>query len=213
MSSVSASNDERITIACLDFEGVLIPEVWIGVAKKTGIEGLKLTTRDIVDYDELMRHRLAILEENNLTLTDIQEVIDTLDPLEGAGDFLDWLRERCEVIILSDTFREFAAPLIAKLKYPTLFCHSLQIGENQKILNYRLRQSDQKRKAVKALTGLNFRIIAMGDSYNDISMLEEAHSGIFFRPTEKITKEYPQFPVFHSYEPLQQHLCEVEGLR
>ncbi len=211
MAQNSAENDSRMVVTCLDFEGVLIPEIWIGLAEKTGIEGLKLTTRDIKDYDELMQHRLKILDENNLTLTDIEQVVDTLDPLPGALEFLTWLRERSEVIILSDTFREFVTPLLKKLQHPTIFCHSLTLGENRRIANYNLRQQDQKRKAVQALHGLNFRVVSSGDSYNDLSMLEEADSGIFFRPTKKITEEYPHFPVTHEYEELKKQLVEKEG--
>ncbi|MGK5093162.1 bifunctional phosphoserine phosphatase/homoserine phosphotransferase ThrH [Deltaproteobacteria bacterium TL4] len=201
------------TLTCLDFEGVLIPEIWLGLAEKTGIEELRLTTRDIVDYNELMRHRLKMLDKHQLTLKDIHEVVETLNPLEGALEFLTWLRQRTEVIILSDTFREFVSPLLAKLQYPTIFCHSLILGENQKIVNYQLRQEDQKRKAVLALKSLNFHILASGDSYNDVSMLKEADTGIFFCPAEKITKEYPQFPVARSYEELKAHLCRLGGVR
>ncbi|MBF0238199.1 MAG: bifunctional phosphoserine phosphatase/homoserine phosphotransferase ThrH [SAR324 cluster bacterium] len=200
------------TVTCLDFEGVLIPEIWVGLARRTGIEQLKLTTRDIVDYDELMRLRLKVLDEHNLTLKDIHEVVKTMDPLEGALDFLTWLRQRTEVIILSDTFREFVAPLLAKLGYPTIFCHSLILDDNLKIINYQLRQKDQKRHAVKALKGLNYQVVASGDSYNDLSMLEEAHAGIFFQPTEKITREYPQYPVTRNYEELKARLSEAAGL-
>lgn len=200
-----------MTIACLDLEGVLIPEIWINVAEKTGIPELKLTTRDIADYDELMQKRLSILNQHGLTLKNFQEVVADMNPLEGAFEFLMWLKSQIEVIILSDTFREFAMPLIAKLQYPTIFCHSLLIDEQNRIQEYKLRQPDQKRKAVIALKNLNFRIIAIGDSYNDLSMLEEANAGIFFRPTEKITQEYPHFPVTRTYETLKQHLCEQEG--
>ncbi len=206
--------NDQMTIACLDLEGVLIPEIWIGLAEKTGIEELKLTTRDIADYDELMSKRLGILDQNGLTLKDIHGVVASLDPLEGARDFLEWLQNQVEVIILSDTFREFAMPLIAKLGNPTMFCHSLSIDyETYKIKSYTLRQKDQKRKAVIALKSLNFRVLSMGDSYNDLSMLEEADAGIFFRPTKKITEEYPDFPVTQTYEELQKHLCSVHGFR
>ncbi|MBF0288139.1 MAG: bifunctional phosphoserine phosphatase/homoserine phosphotransferase ThrH [SAR324 cluster bacterium] len=200
-----------MTIACLDLEGVLIPEVWINVAEKTGIPELKLTTRDIADYDELMQKRLSILDQHGLTLKNFQDVVAGMNPLEGAFEFLTWLKKQVEVIILSDTFREFAMPLIAQLQYPTIFCHSLVIDEQYRIQNYKLRQPDQKRKAVIALKNLNFRIIAIGDSYNDLSMLQESDSGIFFRPTEKITKEYPDFPVTRTYDALKQYLCEHEG--
>ena len=206
------STAPQLTLTCLDFEGVLIPEIWVGLAKRTGIEELKLTTRDIANYDQLMQHRLKVLDQYHLTLRDIHKVVEAMDPLEGAGSFLTWLRQRCEVIILSDTFREFVAPLLAKLQHPTIFCHSLILDENQRIVHYQLRQPDQKRKAVQALKNLNFRIQAVGDSYNDISMLQEANAGIFFRPTEKITKEYPQFPVTTTYEDLKRHLGKLGNL-
>ena len=206
--------NEQMTIACLDLEGVLIPEIWINLAEKTGIEALKLTTRDIADYDELMGKRLEVLDEHGLTLKDFQEVVATMDPLEGARDFLEWLQDQVEVIILSDTFREFAMPLIAKLGNPTMFCHSLSVDyETYRIKDYVLRQNDQKRKAVIALKGLNFRVLSMGDSYNDLSMLEEADSGIFFKPTKKIMEEFPQFPVTEDYEELKCHLCSAHGFR
>ncbi len=206
--------NEQMTIACLDLEGVLIPEIWINLAEKTGIEALKLTTRDIADYDELMGKRLEVLDEHGLTLKDFQEVVATMDPLEGARDFLEWLQDQVEVIILSDTFREFAMPLIAKLGNPTMFCHSLSVDyETYRIKDYVLRQNDQKRKAVIALKGLNFRVLSMGDSYNDLSMLEEADSGIFFKPTKKIIEEFPQFPVTENYEELKCHLCSAHGFR
>lgn len=206
--------NDQMTIACLDLEGVLIPEIWINLAEKTGIAELKLTTRDIADYDELMGKRLGILDRNGLTLKDIQEVVASMDPLDGAGDFLKWLQNQVEVIILSDTFREFAMPLIAKLGNPTMFCHSLSVDyETYQIKDYVLRQDDQKRKAVIALKSLNFRVISMGDSYNDLSMLEEAHSGIFFKPTKRITEEYPDYPVVQNYEDLKSHLCSHHGFR
>jgi len=204
----------KMTIACLDLEGVLIPEIWINLAEKTGIDDLKLTTRDIADYDELMGKRLEILDQHGLTLKDFQEVVATMDPLDGAREFLEWLQEQVEVIILSDTFREFAMPLISKLGNPTMFCHSLAVDYNTyRIENYVLRQHDQKRKAVIALKGLNFRVLSMGDSYNDLSMLEEADAGIFYRPTKRITEEYPQFPVAQNYEELKKLLCSTHGFR
>ncbi len=203
--------NEKMTVACLDLEGVLIPEIWIGLADKTGIEALRLTTRDIADYDELMTKRLEVLDENGLSLKDFQEVVASMDPLEGAYDFLKWLQNQCEVIILSDTFRDFAMPLIAKLGNPTMFCHSLEIDESGRIRNYILRQPDQKRKAVIALKSLNFRVLSMGDSYNDLSMLEEADSGIFFKPTKKITQEYPNYPVTQDYDELRAHLRSEHG--
>lgn len=203
--------NDHMTITCLDLEGVLIPEIWIGLAEKTGIEELKLTTRDISDYDELMKNRLRILNEHGLTLKDIDEVTASMSPLEGALDFLNWLKEHSEVIILSDTFREFAKPLMAQLQNPTLFCHNLQINGQNQIEDYRLRQKDQKRKAVFALKSLNYRVIAIGDSYNDLNMMQEADSGIFFRPAPKVILEYPHFPAFDTYDGLKQQLSQNEG--
>jgi phosphoserine/homoserine phosphotransferase len=169
-------------LTCLDLEGVLVPEIWINVAQKTGIGELSLTTRDIPDYDVLMKRRLGILDRHKLTLQDIQDVIATMAPLEGAGEFLGWLRERCQVIILSDTFYEFALPLMKQLAYPTLFCNRLEVDDRGRIVDYHLRQPDQKRQSVIALKSLRFRIIAAGDSYNDTGMLAEADAGILFRP-------------------------------
>jgi phosphoserine/homoserine phosphotransferase len=190
-------------LACLDLEGVLVPEIWIAFAEQTGIEKLRLTTRDIPDYDELMRGRLKILDEHNLKLADIQEVIKKIKPLDGAYDFLGWLKSEFQVIILSDTFYQFAGPLMAQLDYPTLFCHELVVDEEGRIANYRLRQADGKTKAVAALQSLNFQAVAAGDSYNDTGMLKQADAGIFFRPPESITKEFPQFPVTHKYEEMK----------
>jgi phosphoserine/homoserine phosphotransferase len=190
-------------IACLDLEGVLIPEVWINVAERTGIEALRVTTRDIPDYDVLMKQRLALLEQHDLRLTDIQTVIDGMGPLEGAVEFLDWLRERFQVVILSDTFYEFAAPLMRQLGWPTLLCHNLEVDSEGRVRNYRLRQNDPKRRAVQALHGLNFRVIATGDSYNDTTMLAEADAGILFRPPQNVIDEFPQFPVARSFDDLR----------
>ncbi len=190
-------------IICLDLEGVLVPEVWINFAEFTGIEQLRLTTRDVSDYDELMRGRLAILGEHKLGLPQIQQVIAKMEPLEGARAFLDRLRQRYQVIILSDTYYEFAAPLIAKLGSPTLFCHSLQVAEDGAITDYCLRQPDSKRKAVQALHTLNFRIIAVGDSYNDTSMLSEADAGILFRAPANVIREFPDFSHAERYDELE----------
>ena len=203
----------RPVLACLDLEGVLVPEIWINVAKKTGISELRLTTRDIADYDLLMKRRLAILDQHGLTLPDIQAVMATMEPLEGASEFLAWLRERCQVIILSDTFYEFAQPLMQRLAYPTLFCNRLEVDQKGRIVNYHLRQPDQKRRSVIALKGLQFLVIAAGDSYNDTSMLAEADSGIFFRPPDAISKEFPQFPVTQTYAELKEALRKAGGLR
>ncbi len=203
----------RPVIACLDLEGVLVPEIWINVAEKTGIQELRLTTRDISDYDVLMKRRLAILDQHTLRLSDIQKVIASMAPLEGAGNFLNWLRERCQVIILSDTFSEFAQPLMKQLGYPTLFCNRLEVDRTGKITNYHLRQTDQKRQSVLALKGLNFFVVAAGDSYNDTSMLKEADAGIFFRPPETITKDFPQFPVTRTYSELKDAFRKATGIK
>jgi phosphoserine/homoserine phosphotransferase len=200
-------------LACLDLEGVLVPEIWISVAQKTGISELRLTTRDISDYDLLMKRRLAILDQHRLTLRDIQSVIAAMVPLEGAGEFLGWLRERCQVIILSDTFSEFALPLMRQLAYPTIFCNRLEVDESGRIVNYHLRQPDQKRQSVLALKSLRFRVVAAGDSYNDISMMAAADAGIFFRPPAAISKEFPQFPVTQTYEELKRQFCLAGELR
>ncbi|MGF1612557.1 MAG: bifunctional phosphoserine phosphatase/homoserine phosphotransferase ThrH [Gammaproteobacteria bacterium] len=191
-------------VACLDLEGVLVPEIWIGVAQRTGIAALRATTRDVPDYDALMRQRLAHLDRHGLGIADIQAVIETLDPLPGAALFLDWLRARFQVVILSDTFYEFATPLMRKLGWPTLFCNHLDVGEGGKIINYRLRQVDQKRQAVKALRALNFRTIAAGDSYNDTNMMAEADAAMFFCPPSDIAEKFPQYPVVHSYQEMRE---------
>ena len=190
-------------IACLDLEGVLVPEIWISFAERTGIEELRLTTRDVPDYDALMTRRLSILAENDLGLSDIQEVIGGMTPLPGAREFLDWLRERAQVVILSDTFYQFASPLMRQLGWPTLLCHRLEIGESGRVANYRLRQKDGKRQAVRAFHQLNFRVVAAGDSYNDTTMLSEADAGILFRPPENVVEEFPQFPVARDYDELR----------
>ena len=186
-------------IACLDLEGVLLPEIWIKFSEKSGIDELKLTTRDIPNYSKLMQTRLQILQAHNLKINDIQDVINTLEPLEGAKEFLFWLKSEFQVIILSDTFYEFSGPLMKQLDYPTLFCHQLIIDSKGSIVDFRLRQEDQKTKAVKALQGLNFKVISAGDSYNDIGMLKQADAGILFCPPESVIKEFPIFPVAHSY--------------
>jgi phosphoserine / homoserine phosphotransferase len=190
-------------IVCSDLEGVFIPEIWINVAEKTGIPELRLTTRDISDYDVLMRKRLKILKENHLKLSDIQAVIDTMDPLEGAQEFLDWLRSITQVIVVSDTFKEFAGPMMKKLGMPTLFCHSLTVDAGGMIASYDLRQQRAKEKTTLALKSLNYQIIAMGDSYNDIAMLKAADKGILFRPPENVVREFPEFPVTHDYNTLK----------
>lgn len=190
-------------IACLDLEGVLIPEIWIKFAEKTGIEALKATTRDIADYDELMTMRLAELAKAGLGIKEIQEVISTLTPLDGAAEFLDWLRERFQVVILSDTFYEFAGPFMKQLGYPTLMCHKLTIDDNGKVVDYNLRQANPKRQAIAAFKTLYYRTIATGDSYNDTTMLAEADAGILFSAPKKVIDEFPQFPAVHTYEELK----------
>ncbi len=190
-------------IACLDLEGVLVPEIWIAFAEKTGIDELKATTRDIPDYDELMQQRLRLLDQHGLGLREIEEVIATLAPLPGASDFVDWLRERFQVVILSDTFYEFSQPLMRQLGFPTLFCHRLETDENGRVINYHLRQKDPKRQSVKAFHQLNYRCIAAGDSYNDTTMLSEADAGILFHAPDNVIAEFPQFPAVHTYEDLR----------
>ena len=196
-------------VACLDLEGVLVPEIWIAFAEKTGIEKLRLTTRDIPDYNELMRGRLEILNQNNLLLSDIQEVIKGIAPLEGAKEFLSWLESEFQVIILSDTFNHFAGPLMAQLDYPTLFCHDLIINQTGKIDDFKLRIPDAKTKAVKAFQGLNLKVIAAGDSYNDTGMLKQAEAGILFRAPDNVIEEFPQFPVTKTYEEFKQTFIET----
>ena len=198
-------------LACLDLEGVLIPEIWIGVADRTGIDDLRATTRDIPDYDVLMRQRLRILDEHGIGIDQFQEVIGEMAPLGGAKDFLDWLKERFQVLILSDTFYEFAAPLMRLLDFPTLFCHKLGIEKSGRIADYHLRQPDQKRKAVQAFHQLNFQVIAAGDSYNDTTMLSEADRGILYRPPQNVIDEFPQFPVTTNYEELKAAFLEAQS--
>ncbi|WP_461480814.1 bifunctional phosphoserine phosphatase/homoserine phosphotransferase ThrH [Porticoccus sp.] len=196
-------------IACLDLEGVLIPEIWIAFAEKTGIEALKRTTRDEPDYDVLMRYRLDILDKHGLGLKEIQEVISTLSPLEGAREFVDWLRERFQVVILSDTFYEFALPLMRQLGYPTLLCHKLETDGDGRVVNYRLRQANPKRQAVVGFKSMYYRTIATGDSYNDTTMLAEADAGILFHAPQNVIDEFPQFPAVHTYEDLKQEFIRA----
>ena len=196
-------------LACLDLEGVLLPEIWIAFAEKKGLEQLKLTTREIPDYDELMQGRLKILNDNNLKLIDIQNVIKTLSPLAGAIDFLAWLKSEFQVIILSDTFYQFVGPLMKSLDYPTLFCNDLIVNSKGDITGYQLRQKDGKTKAVSALKKLNFKVIAAGDSYNDTGMLQEADAGILFCPPDNVIKEFPQFPVSRNYEEFKKTLLDM----
>ena len=200
-------------IVCLDLEGVLVPEIWVNFAIKTGIEELKVTTREMPDYDALMTRRLKILDQHGFTLADIQAVIDAMGPLEGAAEFVAWLRERTQVIILSDTFYEFALPLMRQLGYPTIFCNQLEIGPNGRIVNYKLRQPNQKKHAVAALKNLNFRVMAAGDAYNDTAMLGEAHAGFFFCPPDHLPKEFPQFPVTKTYAELQARFAQAGNFK
>ena len=193
------------SIVTLDLEGVLVPEIWIAVAEKTGIQELRLTTRDIPNYDTLMTGRLRILDKHRLTLQDIQQVISTLEPLPGACDFLETLRARTQVILLSDTFEEFAQPLMKQLGWPTIFCHRLEISDGR-IVHYRLRQNDQKRKSVAALRALGYRVVAAGDSFNDTGMLAEADAGFFFQAPDAIKQQFPQFQALETYPELLAHI-------
>ena len=198
-------------IACLDLEGVLVPEIWIAFAEKTGIDELKATTRDIPDYDVLMKQRLRILQEHDLKLGDIQEVIATLKPLDGAVEFVNWLRERFQVVILSDTFYEFSHPLMRQLGFPTLLCHKLVVDENDRVVDYQLRQKDPKRQAVLAFKSLYYRVIAAGDSYNDTTMLSEAHAGILFHAPDNVIAEFPQFPAVQEFEDLKKEFIKASS--
>lgn len=198
-----------MVIYTLDLEGVFIPEIWIAVAQKTGIEALKRTTRDEPDYDKLMRYRLDILDANNIKIADIQNVIGQMNPLDGAKEFLDWLKSEGRVVILSDTFEQFAKPLMAKLGYPNLFCHSLEIEDNGRISGYKLRIADQKKKSVEAFKKLNFNVIASGDSYNDLSMLRAADKAVLYRPTEKFASENADLPVAINYAELKVKFQEL----
>jgi len=195
-------------IACLDLEGVLVPEIWINVAERTGIPELRLTTRDVADYDELMHHRLRVLDEHGISLSQIQSVIASLGPLPGAAEFLNWLRERFQVIILSDTFYEFGMPLMAQLGYPTLLCHRLRV-ENDRIVGYELRQASAKRQSVRALHTLYFKVIATGDSYNDTEMLAQADRGILMTPPQNVVAEFPQFPVAWNFDELRERFMDA----
>lgn len=199
-------------LACLDLEGVLIPEIWIEFAEKTGIEALKATTRDISCYDELMTMRLNELDKHGLGLKEIQEVIATLTPLDGAAEFLDWLRARFQVVILSDTFYEFAAPLMKQLGYPTLLCHKLTVEEQTgKITDYNIRQANPKRQSICAFKSLYYRTIAAGDSYNDTTMLAEADAGILFHAPDNVIAEFPQFPAVQTFEELKKEFIKASN--
>jgi len=197
-----------MNVVCCDLEGVWVPEVWINVAKKTGIDALKLTTRDIRDYDELMTYRLKILDEHKLTLKDIQEVISSIKPLDGALEMIKWLQSETRLIVVSDTFIEFADPLMKQLDYPTLFCHSLEVDEKDRIIGYKLRQKDPKRQVVKALKTLNYEVIAFGDSYNDVTMLLEADKSFLYCPPQNVIDDYPQLPVATDYSRMKKLLVD-----
>jgi len=192
-----------VRIVCLDLEGVLVPEIWIEFAERTGIPELRRTTRDEPDYDKLMTFRLNLLREKKLGLPDIQKVIAEMGPMPGAREFVDGLRETYQVIILSDTFYEFAHPLMRQLGWPTLFCHSLEADAQGFLVNYHLRMPNQKQEAVQRFKELNFKVVAAGDSYNDTAMLGEAHGGILFHPPENVIREFPQFPVTRDYAALR----------
>ena len=196
-------------IVCLDLEGVLVPEIWIEFSKRTGIPELSRTTRDEPDYDKLMNFRLNLLRQHNLGLPDIQKVIGEMGPMPGARAFLDTLREDYEVIILSDTFYEFAHPLMRQLAWPTLFCHCLEADADGMLTNYRLRMPDQKREAVKRLREMNFTVVAAGDSYNDTAMLGQANAGILFHPPENVIREFPQYPVTLNYDELRAEIDQA----
>ena len=187
------------------------PEIWIAFAEKTGIEALKATTRDIPDYDVLMQQRLRILDEHGLKLADIQAVIATLKPLDGAVEFVNWLRERFQVVILSDTFYEFSQPLMRQLGFPTLLCHKLITDETDRVVSYQLRQKDPKRQSVIALKSLYYRVVAAGDSYNDTTMLAEAHAGILFHAPENVIREFPQFPAVHTFDDLKREFIKASN--
>jgi len=199
-----------MNIVCLDLEGVLVPEIWISFSNSTGIEELRLTTRDVPDYDALMKRRIGILAQHGLKLSDIQHVIETMEPLSGAREFLDTLREITQVIILSDTFDQFARPLMRKLGWPTLFCNTLVIDPEGSVVDYKLRQKDGKKKAVDGLKSIGFYVQAIGDSYNDISMLKTADKGYLFHPPAQIQKEYPELSIAEDYSTLLELLSQDE---
>jgi len=198
-----------VELACLDLEGVLVPEIWIEFAERTGIKELRATTRDIPDYDVLMKQRLGLLDQHNLKIDDIQEVIAGLSPLPGAFDFIGWLRERFQVIILSDTFYEFSEPLMRQLGWPTLFCHRLITDDKGRVVDYKIRQKDPKRASVMAFHSLNYKVIAAGDSYNDTSMLSEADVGILFHAPQNVIDEFPQFTAVQEFDDLKREFLKA----
>ena len=201
------SND--MYVVCLDMEGVLVPEIWIAFSEATGIPELRRTTRDEPDYDKLMKYRIAILKEHGLGLKEIQDTIATIDPMPGAREFLDSLREFTQVIILSDTFYQFAMPLMKKLGYPTLFCNTLEVGENGEITGYKMRVEKSKLSTVKALQSVGFTTIASGDSFNDLGMIQASKAGFLFKSTDKIKADYPELPAFEEYDDL---LADIKGV-
>jgi phosphoserine/homoserine phosphotransferase len=196
-------------IICSDLEGVFIPEIWINVAQRTGIEKLKLTTRDISDYDVLMKGRIEVLKQNNITLSDIQKIIAGMEPLPGAVDFLNWLRSEMQLVIVSDTFREFAAPMMVKLNMPTLLCHHLTTDSNNMIINYNLRQNNAKQKVTQAFQNLNYKVIAVGDSYNDLTMLRQADTGILYNPPQNVIDENSNLLIAKSYDELKENILGI----
>ncbi|MDE5753051.1 MAG: bifunctional phosphoserine phosphatase/homoserine phosphotransferase ThrH [Oscillospiraceae bacterium] len=191
-------------ITCLDLEGVLVPEIWIAFAEASGIPELKKTTRDEPDYNKLMEYRLAILKEHHLGLKEIQETIAKIEPMEGAKEFLDELRSLCQVIIISDTFTQFASPLMKKLGYPTIFCNTLEVADDGEITGFRMRCEKSKLTTVKALQSIGFETIASGDSYNDLGMIQASKAGFLFKSTEQIKKDHPELPAYETYEELMQ---------
>jgi len=207
MLSAMTDAERTQSIVCLDLEGVLVPEIWIAVAERTGIDALRRTTREEPDYDVLMQYRLDLMAEHGLTMSLVQDVISRLSPLPGAKEFLDALRQRTQVVILSDTFEQFAAPLMAQLGWPTILCHRLEV-EADRIVGYRLRMPDPKRQAVRALHGLNYRVLAAGDSYNDTTMLLEADEGVLFHAPANVKAEFPQLPALDDYPELLEHLTD-----
>ena len=196
-------------ITCLDLEGVLVPEIWIAFSEKTGIPELRRTTRDEPDYDKLMKYRIGILKEHGLGLKEIQETIATLDPLPGAKEFLDELRSKTQVLILSDTFEQFATPLMKKLGWPTIMCNTLEVGEGGEIVGYRMRCDKSKLTTVKALQSIGYETIASGDSFNDLGMIEASKAGFLFRTTDQLKKDYPQYPAFEEYKDLLNAILKV----
>ena len=198
-------------LVCLDLEGVLVPEIWVELAKKSGIEGLLKTTRDEPDYDVLMNYRIGLLEENGRTLSDVQDVIETMDPLPGAKEFLDRLREQAQVVIISDTFEQFAQPLMKKLGWPTIFCNSLVIGEGGRITGYEMRCEPSKLKTVECLHECGIQTIASGDSYNDVGMIQNSLAGFFFCTTDEIKAEYPDVPALSTYDELYDNIMVALG--